>query len=70
MDRGEIRGRMKATLDFANNPTSLALKSLSDYGVSYFVVDTNATNCKSWIPFAEEIYANSSYTVLRLAHSL
>jgi hypothetical protein len=70
MDRDEIRGRMKATLDFANNPTSLALKSLSDYGVSYFVVDTNATNCKSWLPFAEKIYANSSYTVLRLSHSL
>ena len=70
MDRDEIRSRMKSTLDFANNPTSLALKSLSDYGVSYFVVDTKATNCKSWIPFAEEIYANSSYTVLRLAHSL
>ena len=70
MDRDEIRGRMKATLDFANNPTSLALKSLSDYGVSYFVVDTNATICKSWLPFAEKIYANSSYTVLRLSHSL
>lgn len=70
MDRNEIRRRMKATLDFANNPTSLALKSLSDYGVSYFVIDTNATDCTSWLPFAEKIYANSSYTVLRLSHSL
>jgi hypothetical protein len=70
MDRDEIRSRMKSTLDFANNPTSLALKSLSDYGVSYFVVDTNATDCKSWLPFAEVVYTNSSYTVLRLAHSL
>jgi hypothetical protein len=70
MDRNEIRSRMKSTLDFANNPTSLALKSLSDYGVSYFVVDTNATDCKSWLPFAKEIYANSSYTVLRLSNSL
>ena len=70
MDRDEIRSRMKSTLNFANNPTSLDLKSLSDYGVSYFVVDTNATDCKSWLPFAEKIYANSSYTVLRLSHSL
>jgi hypothetical protein len=70
MDRDEIRRRMKATLDFANEPTSLTHKALVDNRVSYFVVDTNATNCKSWTPFAQKIYANDSYTVLRLRHSL
>jgi hypothetical protein len=70
MDRDEIRSRMKATLDFANEPSPSSLKSLVDYEVSYFVVDTNATNCKSWIPFAEKLYANNSYTVLRLLDSL
>jgi hypothetical protein len=70
MDREEIRSRMKATLDFVNGPNALTHKALIDYGVSYFVVDTNATNCNSWIPFAEKIYANNSYIVLRLARSL
>ena len=70
MDRDEIRSRMKATLDFANEPSPSSLKYLVDYEVSYFVVDTNATNCKSWIPFAEKLYANNSYTVLRLLDSL
>jgi len=70
MDRNEIRSRMKVTLDFANKPNSLTYKALVDYEVSYFVVDIKATNCKSWIPFAEEMYSNNSYIVLRLARSL
>jgi len=70
MDRNEIRRRMKVTLDFANKPNSLTYKALVDYEVSYFVVDIKATNYKSWIPFAEEMYSNNSYIVLRLARSL
>lgn len=66
MDRNEIRRRMKATLDFANNPTSFSLKSLSDYGVSYFVVDTNSTDQDSWIHYSTELYRNNTFIVLEL----
>ena len=70
MDRDEIRSRMKATLDFANQPDLSNLKRLQNYNVTYFVIDKDSTDNQSWRPFADVLYANQNYLVLQLSYNL
>ena len=70
MDRDEIRSRMKATLDFANQPDLPNLKKLQNYNVTYFVIDKDSTDNQSWRPFADILYANQTYLVLQLSYNL
>ena len=66
MDRNEIRQRMSATLQFANNPNNETLSIIEKYGVTYFVIDQRATDQKTWGPNAIEIYRNNTFIVLEL----
>ena len=66
MDRNEIRQRMSATLQFANNPNNETLSIIEKYGVTYFVIDRQVTDQKTWGPNAIEIYRNNTFIVLEL----
>ena len=66
MERNEIRSRMSATLQFANNPSPNSLATIRGAGVQYFVVDRKATDQESWEAFAKELYRNSTFIVLEL----
>ncbi len=66
MPRQEVRQRMNLVLDFANNPTVESTRSLRDLGVSYFVLEKNATQAKLFNQVTTIVYENSNYLVLLL----
>ena len=66
MDRNEIRQRMSASLQFANNPNNETLSIIEKYEVAYFVIDRQVTDQKTWGPNAIEIYRNNTFIVLEL----
>ena len=66
MDRNEIRQRMSASLQFANNPNNETLSIIEKYGVAYFVIDRQVTDQKTWGPNAIERYRNNTFIVLEL----
>ena len=66
MDRNEIRQRMSASLQFANNPNNETLSIIEKYEVAYFVIDRQVTDQKTWGPNAIERYRNNTFIVLEL----
>jgi len=70
MDRNEIRQRMSATLKFANNPNNENLSNIKKFGVTYFVIDRQATERDTWDPYAKEIYRNNTFIVLQFDFNL
>jgi hypothetical protein len=64
MPREEVRERMKLVLDFANAPNAETIQSLKDVGVSYFVLEKNATQAKLFNQETTIVYENLNYLVL------
>ena len=61
-----LNDRMRASIAFANDPSSLTRRALQDYGVDFFVVDRSATLITEWNIIAKIEYGSNNFLVLNL----
>jgi len=66
MPRQEVRERMNLVLDFANDPNTQTLQSLTTHGVNYFVLEKKATNATGFDQFGTMVFENNSYKIIKL----
>lgn len=58
--------RIRLSLMFANQPSSLILDALKQQSVDYFVVNKTLTELDSWKDFATTVYENEEFLLLRI----
>jgi hypothetical protein len=58
--------RMNLSLNFANNPDESGRKSLTDYGVKYFIVNKDLTTTTDWSPYSDTVFENDTFLLLAL----
>jgi len=66
MPRQEVRERMKAVLDFANNPNTNTLEQLMTQGVDYFALEKKASKATDFDQFGTSVFENNSYLIIQL----
>ena len=65
MPRQEVRERMKAVLDFANNPNTNTLEQLMTQGVDYFALEKKASKATDFDQFGTSVFENNSYLIIQ-----
>jgi len=58
--------RMELSIDFAENPSSLSLKRLKEYGVEGYVVNLALTDRRDWSEFATELFRSGNFVFMML----
>ena len=58
--------RMNLSLEFANQPSTLVLKRLKEYGVKGYVVNLALTDRRDWTEFATESFKSGDFVFLIL----
>jgi hypothetical protein len=58
--------RMDLSIEFAENPSSLSLKRLKEYGVEGYVVNLALTDRRDWSEFANESFRSGDFVFLVL----
>jgi len=62
----EQTNRMDLSIEFAENPSTLSLKRLKEYGVEGFVVNLALTDRQDWSEFAIEVFRSGDFVFMML----
>jgi hypothetical protein len=62
----EQTNRMNLSIEFAENPSTLSLKRLKEYGVEGYVVNLALTDRQDWSEFAIEVFRSGDFVFMML----
>jgi hypothetical protein len=58
--------RMALSIEFSENPSTLSLKRLKEYGVEGYVVNLALTDRRDWSEFATELFRSGNFVFMML----